>query len=111
MTRARRSPGCSIAPRGLFDQSLSPLPDAPGLWSLTCFYIRADHRRQSGFAALLAAAENHARQSGASGIEAYPVDPESPSYRFSGFVPSFEKAGYAEVGRVGQRRHILRKVF
>ena len=101
----------SIAPRALFDASLSPQPDQPGLWSLTCFFIRADHRRQSGFAALLAAAESHARAAGATAIEAYPVDPDSPSYRFAGFVPSFEKAGYVAVGRVGQRRHILRKAL
>jgi hypothetical protein len=101
----------SIAPRALFDATLSPLPDQPGLWSLTCFFIRSDHRRQSGFAVLLAAAETHARQSGASGIEAYPVDPDSPSYRFSGFVPAFEKAGFVAVARAGTRRHILRKMF
>mgnify|MGYP006205431841 CR=1 FL=1 len=62
-------------------------------------------------AALLAAAETHARQSGASGIEAYPVDPDSPSYRFSGFVPAFEKAGFVAVARAGTRRHVLRKMF
>ena len=101
----------SIAPRALFDASLSPLPDQPGLWSLTCFFIRSDHRRQAGFVALLTAAETHARQSGGSGIEAYPVDPDSPSYRFSGFVPSFEKAGFVAVARAGTRRHVLRKMF
>ncbi len=100
---------CSVAPRNHFDASLSPAPDQPGLWSLTCFFIRTDHRRQSGFAALLNAAEATARQNGATAIEAYPVDPDSPSYRFAGFVPSFEQVGYVAVGRVGQRRHILRK--
>ncbi len=102
---------CSIAPRPLFDGGLSPTPDKPGLWSLTCFFIRADHRRQAGFAALLAAAEHHARQNGAVEIEAYPVDPDSPSYRFSGFLPSFTTAGYAPVGRTGLRRHIVRKTL
>jgi GNAT superfamily N-acetyltransferase len=101
----------SIAPRAVFDASLSPMPDLPGLWSLTCFFIRSDHRRQSGFMALLAAAETHARQNGASGIECYPVDPDSPSYRFSGFVPAFEKAGYVEVARAGLRRHVMRKML
>jgi GNAT superfamily N-acetyltransferase len=101
----------SIAPRDHFGAGLAPDPGAAGLWALTCFYIRADHRRQSGFGALLAAAEGVARQNGASGIEAYPVDPDSPSYRFAGFVPAFEQAGYAEVGRVGQRRHVLRKAL
>jgi GNAT superfamily N-acetyltransferase len=101
----------SIAPRGHFDASLAPDAGDPGLWSLTCFFIRADHRRQSGFAALLSAAESHARAAGASAIEAYPVAPDSPSYRFSGFVPSFEKAGYVATGRIGQRRHVVQKML
>jgi GNAT superfamily N-acetyltransferase len=100
---------CSIAPRALFSKSLSNSESAHGLWSLTCFFIRADHRKQSGFAALLAAAEGHAAQEGATAIEAYPVEPDSPSYRFSGFVPSFLAAGYVEVGTMGARRHVVRK--
>jgi GNAT superfamily N-acetyltransferase len=100
---------CSIAPRALFGKSLSNTVPDPGTWSLTCFFIRADHRKQSGFAALLAAAEGHAAQEGATAIEAYPVDPDSPSYRFSGFVPSFLAAGYVEVATAGARRHVVRK--
>jgi hypothetical protein len=100
---------CSIAPRPLFGKRLSGTEPEPGLWSLTCFFIRADHRKQSGFAALLAAAEAHATKAGATVIEAYPVAPDSPSYRFSGFIPSFEAAGYAEVGTVGSRRRVVRK--
>jgi hypothetical protein len=102
---------CSIAPRPLFGKSLSNTVPDPGLWSLTCFFIRADHRRQSGFAALLAAAETHAAKAGATAIEAYPVDKDSPSYRFSGFLPSFEAAGYVKVGTVGLRRHVVRKTL
>jgi len=100
---------CSIAPRPLFDAGMAPDGAEPGLWSLTCFFIRADHRKQAGFVALLAAAEQHAAQGGAHMIEAYSVDPDSPSYRFSGFLPSFEKAGYHAVNRVGLRRHVVRK--
>lgn len=99
----------SLAPRPLFDRGLSSTPLTPGLWSLTCFFIRSDHRRQTGFAALLAAAETHAKHAGAVAIEAYPVDPDSPSYRFSGFLPSFAKAGYTPVARTGLRRHIVQK--
>ena len=41
-------------------------------------------------------------------IEAYPVDPASPSYRFMGFIPAFERAGFTEIGTAGTRRHIMR---
>ncbi len=100
---------CSVAPRLAFGKGLGTGDADPGLWSLTCFFIRADHRRQAGFAALMAAAEALAASRGASALEAYPVAPDSPSYRFSGFVPNFERAGYVETGTVGTRRHVMRK--
>jgi hypothetical protein len=46
---------------------------------------------------------------GAKIVEAYPVDVDSPSYRFMGFVPAFEKAGFEPTGqREGKRRHLMR---
>ncbi len=39
---------------------------------------------------LIGAAVDHARERGAAEVEAYPVDPDSPSYRFMGYVSSFE---------------------
>nr|PZN92019.1 MAG: acetyltransferase [bacterium] len=41
-------------------------------------------------------------------MEFHPVDPDSPSYRFMGFVRFFEAAGFREVGRAGSRRHVMR---
>ncbi len=102
---------CSIAPRSMFGKGLSTTPPDADMWSLTCFFIRADHRRQSGFAALLGAAEDFAAKAGATAIEAYPVDPDSPSYRFSGFLPSFEASGYTVIGAAGTRRHVVRKAL
>jgi hypothetical protein len=40
-------------------------------------------------------------------VEAYPIDAASPSYRFMGFVDAFASAGFQEVGRAGQRRHVM----
>lgn len=102
---------CSLAPRPSFGKSLSGNDPEPGLWSLTCFFIRADHRRQAGFAALVGAAESHARNMGATMLEAYPVDPDSPSYRFSGFLPKYEELGFHATARVGTRRHLVRKAL
>lgn len=102
---------CSIAPRAMFGNGLSNTLADTGLWSLTCFFIRTDHRKQAGFAALLAAAETCAAKEGATMIEAYPVAPDSPSYRFSGFLPAFEASGYMPVATMGQRRHVVRKLL
>jgi hypothetical protein len=57
---------------------------------------------------LIQAAIDHSRQQGAAVIEAYPVDPDSPSYRFMGFVPLFRALGFVEVGIAGSRRHVMR---
>ncbi len=102
---------CSIAPRDSFGAGLGKGETHAGLWALTCFFIRPDHRGQSGFAALLSAAESIAAQNGATEIEAYPVAPDSPSYRFCGFVPNFERAGYAWQSALGARRNRMRKVL
>jgi hypothetical protein len=55
-----------------------------------------------------AAAVEHARANGATLVEAFPVDRDSPSYRFMGFTMLFETAGFCEVGRAGTRRHVMR---
>ena len=102
---------CSIAPRPSFADSPGPVPENPGIWSLTCLFIRADHRRQAGFAALPTAAEALAANLGATAIKACPVTPDSPGYRFCGFLPSFEKAGYRAVGTAGARRHVVQKTL
>ena len=42
-------------------------------------------------------------------IEGYPVDPDSPSYRFMGVRSVFLAAGFEEIGRVGKRRNAMRR--
>lgn len=101
---------CSIAPRETYRPLGGPEePSRPGaVWSIACFFIDRRLRGQGAMKQLLGAAIAHARSRGASIVEAYPVDPDSPSYRFMGFVPAFEQAGFEEVGRAGSRRHVMR---
>jgi hypothetical protein len=58
---------------------------------------------------LIDAAIAHARSKGAKVVEAYPVDPDSPSYRFMGFVGTFKGMEFVEAGREGTRRHVVRR--
>jgi GNAT superfamily N-acetyltransferase len=77
-------------------------PDVPDCWSVTCFYIRPDHRGRGLATTLLAAAVDHAATHGAQHIEAYPVDapdPVSSSVMFHGSLGLFTRAGFTEVGR------------
>jgi hypothetical protein len=52
-----------------------------------------------------------ARRRDATAVEAYPVEPDSPTYGYMGHVPAFERAGFTEVGRVGKRRHVMRRAL
>lgn len=99
----------SIAPRDTYRRLGGPdAREGDSIWSLACMYLRR-HLRHRGYArAMIAAAVEHADKMGATVIEAYPVTPDSPSYRHMGFVGSFETAGFAEVGREGTRRHVMR---
>jgi GNAT superfamily N-acetyltransferase len=95
---------CSIAPRESY-RDLGGAPEKPGedIWSLVFFFGARGHRGKGTIRRLITAGIEHARRRGATIIEAYPVDPDSPSYKFMGFVNVFEEAGFHEVGRTGTR--------
>lgn len=97
----------SVAPKETFQKGLGGIADIDKVWSLTCMFIVRDHRKQGLTAQLIAAAASHAKKHGARLLEAYPVDEDSPSYRHMGFVSAFERAGFAEHGREGTRRHVM----
>jgi GNAT superfamily N-acetyltransferase len=99
---------CSVAPRSTFTglHGAEHDVDEERVWSIVCFSVQRAARRGGVATALLDAAVRHARAHGAKVVEGYPVDPDSPSYRFMGFRSWFERAGFHEVGRAGTRRHI-----
>ena len=103
---------CSVAPR----ETLAPTGgiDAPGedparVWAITCFFVPRPMRRSGVMERMIEEAAEHARRNGATSLEAYPVAPDSPSYRFCGYVPAFAAHGFVEVGRAGLRRHVMRR--
>lgn len=101
---------CSLGPR----ESFLKLTDGPddgeeNVWSVTCFFVRRDHRKGRLSGRMLDAAMDYARERGAKVIEGYAVDPTSPSYRFMGFVDLFAARDFSPVGRAGKRRHVMRR--
>jgi GNAT superfamily N-acetyltransferase len=103
---------CSIAPRQTYLSRSLAGEDYPGVpeekvWSLVCFFVPRKLRRLGIAKQLLNEAVKIAGKHGARIVEAYPVDSDSPSYRFMGFVSKFERAGFIETGRAGKRRHIM----
>lgn len=101
---------CSIAPRATYRPLGGPdEPTAEGaVWSIACFYVKRAHRGAGMMRRLLEAAVAHARRQGARIVEAYPVDRNSPSYRYMGIVDVFERAGFKRVGAAGSRRYVVR---
>lgn len=101
---------CSIAPRETYrplnGDEYAGVEDGE-VWSLVCFFVPRELRSAGIGKQLLGAAVKTARKHGAKIVEAYPVEPDSPSYRFMGFVSNFERAGFAETKRAGKRRHVM----
>jgi len=101
---------CSVSPRSTY-RRLGGVEydrvDESKVWSIVCFSIHPSVRRRGVATTLIAEAVDHARRHGARVVEAYPVDPDSPSYRHMGFRSTFEAAGFEHQGDVGTRRHVM----
>lgn len=102
---------CAVGPRESLRSIGGPAPAfpvAPGsVWTISCFFVPRQQRGQGISAALLKAAITQARSQGARLIEASPVEPDAPSYRFMGFVSQFHAAGFTMIGMAGARRHVM----
>jgi GNAT superfamily N-acetyltransferase len=97
---------CSIAPRETHHR-LGGDESIRNVWSITCFYIKRKYRKQGLMKLLIKRAKDYAKENGAEYIEAYPVEKESPSYRFMGFIQPFEEAGFEYIKMAGTRRHVM----
>jgi GNAT superfamily N-acetyltransferase len=98
---------CSVAPRATHIRLVTDGSSDEGKWSITCFFVSRSHRGKGLGRQMLASGVEHAFASGAEVVEGYPVDPDSPSYRFMGFVSTFAEAGFEACGRAGSRRHVM----
>jgi GNAT superfamily N-acetyltransferase len=97
---------CSVAPRETY-QRLGGEEDLKNVWSIACFYISKEFRKRGIVGELVENAKEYAKSNGAKYLEAYPVEPDSPSYRFMGFIGTFEKVGFKQVKMAGSRRHVM----
>ena len=96
---------CGFAPRPrlprLEHSRTIPKVDDLAVWSILCFNIRVGYRRRGVASALLAGVVDYARDSGAPGLEAYPIDPDGGrvdvGFGYVGLTPWFEKLGFRRV--------------
>jgi GNAT superfamily N-acetyltransferase len=88
--------------------------DAPDVWALPCFFVKAGHRGQGVASALLDGALDALRRRGGGTLEAYPLAGEGKlpaAFAWTGTVPMFERAGFeretdAARGKVRMRRRV-----
>ncbi len=108
---------CSVAPREDFpflarSRVLAAL-DAEPVWSVSCFFIARQYRRQGVTVPLLKAAVELAREQGARIVEGYPVDPKKGklpgAFMWTGVPKTFLRAGFKEVARRSATRPVMRK--
>lgn len=85
--------------------------DAQPVWSIICFVVPAEYRRQGVAKQLLAGAIEYARERGVQLLEAYPVDaavaPHSESLWF-GTKTMYDEAGFEELARRKPGRPVVR---
>ncbi len=78
-----------------------PAIDGRPVWCIGCFRIRVGYRRKGVASALLAGVIDAARDAGAPGLEAYPIDPGGRrvdvSLGFVGIASMFDRAGFRRV--------------
>lgn len=85
--------------------------DDPGVWAISCFFIRGAARGRGLSHRLVAAGIDHARRSGARVLDACPIDRSKDPRSIGLFVGStrvFEKAGFEEVAGRKPGRPLMR---
>jgi GNAT superfamily N-acetyltransferase len=97
-------------PRLAHSRILKPVDDAD-VWSVTCFFVAKQARRQGLTVEMLKAAIDHVKDQGGKIIEGYPVDVKKdmpPVFIYHGTAAAFKKAGFVEVTRRSETRPIMR---
>jgi GNAT superfamily N-acetyltransferase len=115
---------CGFGPRPQMERLVRsrtiPKLDEQPVWAVVCFIVKVGYRRQGIADALLAGTVEYARQQGAPGLEAYPVDPEgdriNTSSAYVGTTSMFARAGFERVlmtdsTSAGQPRWLMRLEF
>jgi ribosomal protein S18 acetylase RimI-like enzyme len=90
---------------------MKAVDDKP-VWSIICFVVPSEHRRQGVAHALLQGAMAYAKKRGATLLEAYPVDKagrQSDGNMWFGAKSMYDRAGFKEVARRKPARPVVRR--
>jgi len=107
---------CAVAPREHYpvlgrSRILKEIDDTP-VWSVTCFFIAKEHRKQGVSVQLLRAAVEHVKRRGGKVVEGYPIEPKTDTmpaaFVWTGLASAFREAGFVECARRSDTRPIMR---
>jgi ribosomal protein S18 acetylase RimI-like enzyme len=90
--------------------AMKPIDDER-VWSIVCFVVPSEYRKQGVARELLAGAVRYATKRGVRLLEAYPVDKDEPSAAgapWFGSKSMFDAAGFQEVARRKPARPVVR---
>jgi predicted GNAT family acetyltransferase len=85
--------------------------DDQPVWSIVCFVVPSEFRKQGVARELLAGAVRYANKRGVKLLEAYPVDksePQAADASWFGSKRMFDEAGFSEVARRRPDRPVVR---
>jgi GNAT superfamily N-acetyltransferase len=105
-----------VAPRKNFpalerSRILKKIDDEP-VWSISCFFIHRDFRKQGLSVRILEAVIDYVKKQGGKIVEGYPVEPKKGKtadvFAWTGLASFFKKAGFVECERRSETRPIMR---
>ncbi|MBM3435983.1 MAG: GNAT family N-acetyltransferase [Bacteroidetes bacterium] len=107
---------CAFAPREDFikleNSRVHKRIDDKPVWSIPCFFIAKNFRRQGVSVAILKRIIRYAKENSIKIIEAYPAIPTKEklpdSFAWIGLYKSFERAGFEIADRTSQNRPMVR---
>ena len=110
---------CSVAPREDFirlanSKILKPI-DEKLVWSITCFFIDKNFRRQGYSVKMLKGVIDYCKKRKVRILEGYPVEPKKdkmpPAFAWTGIAAAFSQAGFKEVARRSETRPVMRYII